>query len=145
MEHKFRTPVKCQNGHKAFWYWKHSDRHFLQIETIQKPPDNTCGCSKFSIGEGWERDGDDQMFIGLHSDTEIEIFDQDLVKIFNSEIPYVVEFHNGAFGYWVDKGRPWTFFVSFCQNTNFTNSGTRINEIEIIGSTHLTPELIPNG
>ena len=39
---KFRTPVKCQNGHKEFWYWKHSDRHFLQIETIQKPPDNTC-------------------------------------------------------------------------------------------------------
>ena len=144
MELKFRTPVKCQNGHKAFWYWKHSDRHFLQIETIQKPPDNTCGCSKFSIGEGWERDGEDQMFIGLldFSEEQKEIYqgdilDSNLVKYPDDPSPYVIIFEDGAFRSlrkdWPEKlPKPVVY-----------KRHIEILEDRIIGSTHLTPELIP--
>ncbi|MCK5609258.1 hypothetical protein KAR91_45710 [Candidatus Pacearchaeota archaeon] len=135
MEHKFRTPVKCQNGHKAFWYWKHSDRHFLQIETIQKPPDNTCGCSKFAIGEGWERDGDDQMFTGLKGKHGIEIYNGDII-LYDDEHrdKSIVVFEYGAFQ--VESvggsfpGECWTFSEDY------------LGEYEVIGSTHLTPELV---
>ena len=140
---KFRTPVKCQNGHKAFWYWKHSGRHFLQIETIQKPPDNTCGCSKFAIGEGWERDGDDQMFSGIIDKKDQDAYDGDIIKYSNTlgetGIAVIKQIFNSQnLGlHWIEQNteNPSLFDACFY-------FGCR-EELEIIGSTHLNPELIP--
>ena len=69
---KFRTPVKCQNGHKAFWYWMGPPMSFGVIETVQMPPER-CGCSRIDFGKGRTRDGDDQMFIGIKDKNSVDI------------------------------------------------------------------------
>ena len=148
MEHKFRTPVKCQNGHKAFWYWKLSKNGLFETKTIKLPESCECpplivnGIHMLAFDGGWSRDGDDQMFAGILSQSEVEIYRKDIATIFNGG-PFPVDYYRGAFGYWTYPGKPYNFFVPICGNTNFTYDGERCNEIEVIGSTHLNPELIP--
>lgn len=144
MNLKFRTPVKCQNNHKAFWYWKPAKAtNFLGIETISLPDKEICKCTKLGLDNGWAKAGDDQMFIGILSKFSGEIYHKDIVTVFGDNHPVVVEFDHGAFGYRVNRGLPWEQFISFCQNSNFTYDGDKCNEIAILGSTHLAPELIP--
>jgi hypothetical protein len=78
---KFRTPVVCQNGHKAFWYWEIKGRNIgagevKQIGVIS----NRCSCPKGALGEGYARDGEDEMFTDLRDkDTGVEIYEGDIV------------------------------------------------------------------
>lgn len=110
---------------------------FLDIETIQKPENDLCGCTKFGFGEGWSRDGDDQMYSGLNSVSGSGIFNGDICKIDGGADPVVCEviFEDGCFCIrWnANDSRPelkYYIDMDFCS-------------IEIIGSTHLTPELVP--
>ena len=139
MEHKFRTPVKCQNGHKAFWHWKPKKNTILKVETIKHPEDCAClitvnnGIPVHPIG--WIRDGDDQMFTGLKGKHGIEIYNGDII-LYDDEHrdKSIVVFEYGAFQ--VESvggsfpGECWTFSEDY------------LGEYEVIGSTHLTPELV---
>jgi len=136
---KFRTPVKCQNGHKSFWHWKHSDVTIQGHKTITYPE---CSCVS-PRRDQWERDGDDQMFIGIFSKDGTEIYDKDIIKIFDTNDLLLVEYKRGAFGYTVYSRKPWSQFISFCDNPWFNFDEKTTGEIEIVGSTHLTPEFIP--
>ncbi len=70
-ELKFRTPVKCQNGHKAFWYWSVSG--MWDIKTI-KSPESVCNCPTFNLGEEWAGAGENQIrrIIKKHETIEAE-------------------------------------------------------------------------
>ena len=83
---KFRTPVVCQNGHKAFWYWYISSDGIGEVKHNGVPNDQKCYCSKQALGEGYVRAGSDQMFTGWYerdaSGQEIhgkEIYESDIV------------------------------------------------------------------
>ena len=139
---KFRTSVKCQNGHKAFWYWRPHRMGIMEVETIKMP--ERCGCSTFAIGEGWERDGDDQMFIGLldfgKDPKEIytgDILETNLEKYPEDSSPYIIIFEDGAFR---SLRKDWPESL---QKPIVDKFSLHILEDRIIGSTHLTPELIP--
>lgn len=138
---KFRTPVKCQNDHKAFWYWKIPPMSFGVIETVHMPPEK-CGCSTIDFGEGWSRDGDDQMFIGIQDALGIDIYEGSIMdsnpdKYPEDLSPYVIIFEDGSFR---------TLRSEWPENLKkpiVDKSSIECLEDRIIGSTHLTPELIP--
>ena len=67
---------------------------------------------------------------------------QDIIKIFNTNDLLLVEYNRGAFGYTVYFGKSWSQFISFCDNPWFSFDEKTTGEIEIIGSTHLNPELM---
>ncbi len=150
---KFRTPVKCQNGHKAFWYWKHSYNGLFKTEMVKHP--EPCGCPEFSMGleggyPGWSRDGDDQMFIGRKDELGIDVYDGDIVERngYNTHIG-IVDFVNGHF---VIKRKPFyyesgeEYRILSLEDDDYKDgkvSTTFEVKLKIIGSTHLTPELIP--
>ncbi len=144
---KFRTPVKCQNGHKAFWYWRPKQEGILHAETIRHPDE--CGCHSFVVNGihipvlgGWSRDGDDQMFIGEIDFIGIDIYsgdilDTNLEKYPEDSSPYVVVFESGAFRS-LRKDWPKTIQKPIVEREEIFTLEDRI-----IGSTHLTPELLP--
>lgn len=129
---KFRTPVKCQNGHKAFWYWKPNWQLFT-LNTIKMPDREICKCSKFGLGEGWFRDGDDQMFIGdfFHAG---EIYEGDIFKHPDGTV-FVIEWDICFSGFRGSYGKHGNSSVIL----QIDDKGQAVK----IGSTHLTPELIP--
>ncbi len=140
MEHKFRTPVKCQNGHKDFWYWKSSERYLHKKDTINFP--EKCGCLMLDWRKGWSRDGDDQMFIGIQDALGVDIYDGSVMdvdpeKYPEDQSPYVIIFEDGAFRT-LRSGWPENLKKPLADKLSI-----ECLEDRIIGSTHLTPELIP--
>lgn len=80
---KGRTPVQCQNGHKAYWYWE--TYGLGNIKNHGVPSSDKCDCPKLLIGEGYERCGDDQIFIGRQDKNNIDIYVGDIVCVGNQE------------------------------------------------------------
>lgn len=78
---KFRTPVVCQNGHKAFWYWEIDDIDIGHTRYIGVPSGFRCSCPKQGLGEGYARAGADQMFTGWRDRdaSPTEIYEGDIV------------------------------------------------------------------
>ncbi len=78
---KFRTPVFCQNYHKAFWYWKVSPTGIAEVRNYGVPDDQKCSCPKQGLGEGYVRAGHpDQLFTGwLDRETQQNIYEGDIV------------------------------------------------------------------
>ena len=139
---KFRTPVKCHNGHKSFYYWDLINIGVgnISAKVTKSPGIDICRCEGgLSV---WRKDGDDQMFIGILSKSGAEIYHKDILKVRN-RTDIAVDFYRGAFGYWVYQGEPYGAFISFNQVTCYTYDGDKCNHLEIIGSTHITPELLP--
>lgn len=77
---KFRTPVVCQNGHKAFWYWETDEKDIGHVTHYGVRDIDKCHCPKTSLGEGYARAGRDQWFVGVKDkDTGQDIYEGDLV------------------------------------------------------------------
>lgn len=81
-ELRFRQPVVCQNGHKAFWFFE-IDQSLMpfpdQIINHGVPQNQTCSCSKFDYEEGWRRAGGDQQDTGIDVEKE-SIYEGDVVE-----------------------------------------------------------------
>lgn len=78
---KGRTPVRCQNGHEAHWYWEIYGLAIIKNHGV--PSGDKCQCPKFSVGEGYTRCGDDQLFIGRRDKNNIDIYVGDTVRVGN--------------------------------------------------------------
>ena len=78
---KFRTPVVCQNGHKAFWYWETDEKDIGHVTQYGVPDSSQkCPCPKQALGEGYTRAGADQQFTGWYDRaTKQEIYSGDIV------------------------------------------------------------------
>jgi hypothetical protein len=78
----FRTPVACQNGHKALWYWSIQGKGLTPGDVIQRGVKDPCKCIKNAIEEGYIRDGADEMFTGCQDKTTgVDIYEGDIVTI----------------------------------------------------------------
>jgi len=78
-ELKFRTPVICQNGHKALWYWEIKKDGIGEIKHYGVLT-NRCDCHKQGLGEGYTRNGKDQQFVGQKDKDGKDIYEGDLRK-----------------------------------------------------------------
>ena len=77
---KFRTPVACQNLHRAFWYWETDEKDIGHVTHYGVPDNQKCSCPKQGLGEGYIRAGRDQMFAGVtDKNTGKDIYEGDLV------------------------------------------------------------------
>ena len=62
-EIKYRIPVRCQNGHKVFWYCYITNDRICEHEWALKDHKSgvldaeKCECSKIGSGEGYTRNG----------------------------------------------------------------------------------------
>ena len=135
---KFRTPVKCQNGHKAFWYWNPKQSELLHIEASLCPEPKICDCIEDHPNGGnggWLRDGDDQMFIGNFKEVG-DIYEGDILK-HPDGMTFLVRWDKSFSGF---RG----YYGPSCSETYsvLLQIGDR-GMAKIIGSTHLTPELMP--
>lgn len=101
---KFRTPVVCQNGHKAFIYWElyQGGSQINVIKTEGVPADQSCECPKFDFGEGWRRAGKDQQCTGIKTWLENKlIYEGDILQ--NGRYTWEVRrYANGGFNIKVD-------------------------------------------
>jgi len=79
-------------------------------------------------------------FTGLKDKNGVEIYEGDVLDLFNSKIQ--IEFFTGAFGYWVNKGESMGYFISLNSNSNIEISHSYICKYQIIGNIHENPELL---
>ena len=78
---EFRTPMKCQNGHFRFYYWKVKagdvvDRWWGARMPLCKYPE----CPTGGIGEGFGEFAPDEMYIGYSDATGLPVYENDLVS-----------------------------------------------------------------
>lgn len=107
-ELKFRTPVVCQNGHKALWYFELSQNAtgIAEVNHIGVPVEQECKCPKHEFNEGWRRAGEDQQYIGINTwDGHAHIYEGDILQ--NGNYRWVVKrYPSGAYNVKVDdEGR----------------------------------------
>jgi hypothetical protein len=77
---KFRTPVVCQNLHRAFWHWETDEKDIGHVTQYGVPDSLKCSCLKQELGEGYARAGNDQQFTGWYDrTTKQEIYEGDIV------------------------------------------------------------------
>lgn len=104
-ELKFRTPVVCQNGHKAYWYFEldQRDGHASEIKNHGVPKDQNCKCPKGGLDEGWRRAGADEQYTGIKTwITEQPIYEGDVLQ--NGTFIWVVKrYVSGAYNVKVDE------------------------------------------
>jgi hypothetical protein len=135
MIHKFRTPIICQNGHKCFWYWQIEDYGIGSIKHLGVIS-NRCDCPKQALGEGYVKNGDDQLFIGHVDKQGKDIYEGDIINLVYS----------------LDMGQ-WTKYggcilevkwndnkAGFYPFTHFND----IESVEVIGNIYENPELTEN-
>ena len=80
-------------------------------------------------------------FIGLKDKDSGEIYKDDILKAFTGAI-IVVDFHNGSFGYWIDKDKPYRLFVPFVNHSHIKIKNNQSDQIKIIGNRHENQELL---
>lgn len=83
MDIKYRIPVICQNGHKAFWYCKVSNDGIAE-HTFNKnsgvPREMNCNCPKHAFGEGWTRNGENQLWSYSSDANSKDVYAGDIIK-----------------------------------------------------------------
>jgi hypothetical protein len=81
---------------------------------------------------------------GFNDVNGIEVFKDDLVNLFNADDypPTLIDSFRGSFGYWVDPGKRYSFFVSIASNGNLAFQEDRYLNIEIVGNKRQNPELL---
>ncbi len=92
---KFRTPVVCQNGHKALWYWQIKDSGIGEVKH-EGVVSNRCDCPKGALGEGYARAGEDQQFTGILDVKGKPIYVGDILDK-DKFIPWVVVWGKSGF------------------------------------------------
>lgn len=136
---KFRTPVVCQNGHRAFYYWEIDQRDTLFMEThafgVEKEED--CGCPKFDVNEGWSRAGKDKQFTGRLDVKGIEVYEGAIVKLTSESIIKDLKFSSPIGVIAFMRG---SWYISDVVNNIFRDLFS--SECEVIGSTFLTEKLL---
>lgn len=124
---RYRIPVKCQNGHKAFWYAQICDTHISDYQFIPGfsgvPQKQKCECPMHDLGDGWRRDGENQLFSFRLDINDKPVYEGDIILAKPSwdEKPFesIVSFSDGCFRLH-DKG----LLVDY-------------NHIEVIGDNHI--------
>lgn len=134
-EIKFRQPIFDFNGTFREWfYWGifHTDDNRQVTHPLGLHyQGNTCITDPRLS----------QQFTGLLDKNGKEIYKGDIIKAFTDD-PTLVEWHSGAFGYLVCKGKGYEYFVSFSQNLHFAFEKNKSENIEVIGNIYENPELI---
>lgn len=134
---KFRTPVACQNGHKALWYWTIDIQGIGEVKhygVISK----RCLCPKSGLGEGYKRIGHDQQFTGLQDKNDRDIYEGDILA-------YGGDNHN-AVVVWGDDGYGIGFYTEESKLKGESDKRTHglppsTAPMEVIGNIVETPKL----
>ena len=129
---RFRVPVECQNGHKAFYFFEHS--HDI-AETCRHRIDNfsKCTCPKHELGEGWRRNGDDQQSTGLFDAKGVEIFEGDVLR-------------KAGIVTWNQDGVRWSCIdIEWNDRREWHDMLYLTTPLEVIGNVWQNPELLPKG
>lgn len=129
-EIKYRVPVQCQNGHKAFWYCQIEDLDFESLQ-LGVPLDQKCDCPKLSKGQGYTRAGENQLCAPLKDKNGSDIYDGDIAKSVYGVGVVIYGKRGFLFDFGLDSDELWGMAV-----------GREGQRFEIIGSTHLNPELL---
>lgn len=125
-ELKFRTPVVCQNGHKALWYFELSQNAtgIAEVKHSGVPTDQECKCPKHEFNEGWRRAGEDQQYTGIKTYmTEHLIYEGDVLQ-------------NGSYRWVVKRYASGAYNIKVDEQGNILKTTTKI-----IGSVYLNPYL----
>lgn len=126
---KGRTPVKCQNEHKALWYWELSNG-IPEIRHLGVSDNSKCKCPKFNIGEGYASSGENQLCSNYMDRNGILIYEGDLIKQKHSPYIGLVSWNGQA--YWsVFRDGKFNEFLYADKNT------------EVVGNIWENPELLP--
>jgi len=134
---KIRTPVICQNGHKSYWYWEVDKNDIMEGRRIKIEPE--CNCPKAGMGEGWQKNGDDELFIGKQDKNKKDIYENDILLLKSKEnnkkqFLEIIKWENT----WIEDG--------YGNNNDYCGFTLPANlddfEYTIIGNKYLNQELL---
>jgi len=83
-------------------------------------------------------------FTGLKDKNGKEIYEGDIYLSFGG-LKNIVEFNDGAFGYWVYPDKSYKYFITFSENKHFEINNGVSNKIEVIGNIYENSNLLING
>lgn len=139
---KYRIPVQCQNGHKAFYHYNISDS-MMGLSTTSVPDEGMCDdCPISDCRNCWTRAGRNQLWTQKQDKHDTDIYEDDILSSkndgsdghdvwdYNTFVKLVVK--------WDDKHARFTDLYDFYEKTS-VYCHTRI---EIIGNTFINPELL---
>lgn len=139
---KFRIPVICQNGHKALFHYEIKNRDLgdiCEFRSIGVPDNQDCSCSKGALDEGWRRQGNDQMCLGLEDVDGKVFFEGDIFtldySIWKKKNAFLIVFLD-------DEA---CFVALDAKGNSIEVSNFSLSKSKIIGNSYLNPELLMKG